>query len=90
MPRLSLDPEVKTISVASDEPLHGVKFVQRDIAGMFPAPEGAWDVTSVDGYITSLMNQGWILKETHFAGRRDVDFNGTKVPVFSMIYIMER
>lgn len=82
--------EVQTLVVAEDEPLHGVKFVQRDIAASFPAPQGAWDVTSVDGYISALVNQGWTLRDTHFAGRRDVEFNGSKVPVFSMIYILEK
>jgi len=76
--------------VVAEESLHGVKFIQRDIAASFPAPEGAWDAASVDGYISSLLNEGWRLFNTHLGGRREVELNGRRVPVFEIVYILER
>lgn len=76
--------------VAEDLPLHAVKLVYRDIAGGFPVPDGAWNVEAVDAYISSFLNSGWVLKETHCPGRRIENAGGTTVPVISMVYVLEK
>ena len=93
MPRIAVASEYdknQQSFVVAEDPLHGVKFIQRDIAASFPAPEGAWDAASVDGYISSLLNEGWRLFNTHLGGRREVELNGRRVPVFEIVYILER
>lgn len=85
-----VEAEPLEVSVLEEEPLHGVKLVYRDIAGGFPVPDGAWNVEAVDAYISSFLNSGWMLKETHCPGRRMENAGGTTVPVISMVYVLEK